>query len=138
MSVDPNAAATDPLPFFIAAADGSDPMTATVAIFLVAVILGAGVLFLRLHTLPERMAHRGRKLQFEIVAILGLLALFTHTHMFWVAGLLLAAIDLPDFVTPLRRIARGVESLAGLEPEKDEADGDMPEPASDAHGAAGH
>lgn len=140
MTAQPNVAATDPLPFFLAGPDGSDPMTVTVAVFLVAVILGAGVLFLRLHTLPERMAHRGRKLQFEVVAILGLLALFTHIHLFWVAGLLLAAIDLPDFTTPLRRIAKGVETLAGIEPEKDEADGDIPDPAPDGHGhpAAGH
>ena len=54
-------------------------------------------LFLRLHTLPERMAHKSQKLQFEIVAVLGLLALFTHVHIFWVAGLLLALIDIPDF-----------------------------------------
>jgi len=31
-------------------------------------------------SLPERMAHKSEKLQFEIVAILGLLALFTHIH----------------------------------------------------------
>ena len=31
-----------------------------------------GVLFLTLHTLPERMAHKSHKLQFEIVAVLGL------------------------------------------------------------------
>mgnify|MGYP003694029355 CR=1 FL=1 len=51
------------------------------------------------------MAHKSQKLQFEIVAVLGLLALFTHIHMFWIAGLLLAMIDLPDFSTPLRSIA---------------------------------
>jgi hypothetical protein len=73
-------------------------------------------LFLRLHTLPERMAHKSQKLQFEIVAVLGLLALFTHQHIFWVAGLLLAVIDLPDFGTPLRRIAGSVEKIAGLPP----------------------
>ena len=36
------------------------------------------------------MAHKSQKLQFEIVAVLGLLALFTHVHLFWIAGLLLA------------------------------------------------
>ena len=68
-------------------------------------VLVFGILFLRLHTLPERMAHRSHKLQFEIVAVLGLIALFTHMHIFWIAGLLLAMIDLPDFGTPLKRIA---------------------------------
>ena len=51
------------------------------------------------------MAHKSQKLQFEIVAVLGLLALFTHQHIFWVTGLLLAFIDLPDFSTPIGRIA---------------------------------
>ena len=71
------------------------------AVFLVVAVLAVGLLFLRLHTLPERMAHKSHKLQFEIVAVLGLLALFTHMHIFWVAGLLLALIDIPDFGRPL-------------------------------------
>ena len=71
--------------------------------------LGFGILFFYLHTLPERMAHRSHKLQFEIVAVLGLLALFTHVHLFWVAGLLLALIDIPDFGGWLGRIATAVE-----------------------------
>jgi hypothetical protein len=33
--------------------------------------------------------------------------------MFWIAGLLLAMIDLPDFSTPLRSIASSVERIAG-------------------------
>jgi hypothetical protein len=70
------------------------------------------VLFLTLHTLPERMAHKSHKLQFEIVAVLGLLALFTHMHIFWVAGLLLALIDFPDIGGWLGRIAGSVEKIA--------------------------
>jgi hypothetical protein len=85
-------------------------------LFLLAIVLAVGILFLRIHTLPERMAHKSQKLQFEIVAVLGLLALFTHIHLFWVAGLLLALIDLPDFGTPLRRIAGSTEKLAGFPP----------------------
>ena len=65
------------------------------------------------------MAHKSQKLQFEIVAVLGLLALFTHNHLFWVIGLFLAMIDLPDFSTPLRRIAGSVEKMAGVPPEPD-------------------
>jgi hypothetical protein len=84
------------------------------AVFLVLAVLAVGILFLRLHTLPERMAHKGHKLQFEIVAVLGVLALFTHIHLFWVIGLLLALIDIPDFGTPLRRMASSLERLAGL------------------------
>ena len=29
--------------------------------------------------------------------MLGLIALFTHMHIFWIAGLILAMVDLPDF-----------------------------------------
>jgi hypothetical protein len=75
-----------------------------------------GILFLRLHTLPERMAHKSEKIQFEIVAVLGLIALFTHMHIFWLAGLLLAMIDLPDFGSSLGRIAESTEKIAGIRP----------------------
>ena len=88
-------------------------------IFLIFAVLAIGNFYLKLHTLPERMAHKSQKLQFEIVAVLGLLALFTHVHLFWIAGLLLAMIDLPDFGTPLRRIAGSVEKMAGVPPEQD-------------------
>ena len=37
--------------------------------------------------------------------------------LFWVIGLFLAMIDLPDFSTPLRKIAGSVEKLAGVPPE---------------------
>jgi hypothetical protein len=37
-------------------------------------------------------------------------------HIFWVAGLLLALIDLPDFGTPMRSIADSVERIADATP----------------------
>jgi hypothetical protein len=86
------------------------------AVFLILAVLGVGILFFRLHTLPERIAHKGHKLQFEIVAVLGLISLFTHMHIFWVAGLLLALIDIPDFSGSLGRIAGSVEKMAGVKP----------------------
>ena len=82
-------------------------------------MLAVGNFYLQLHSLPERMAHKSQKLQFEIVAVLGLLSLFTHNHLFWVIGLFLAMIDLPDFGTPLRRIAGSVDKMAGVPPEPD-------------------
>ncbi|MEH2509447.1 hypothetical protein V1291_000801 [Nitrobacteraceae bacterium AZCC 1564] len=100
------------LPFFITAPGDPDWLTVIVGALLIAAVLGIGNLYLRLHSLPERMAHKSQKLQFEIVAILGLLALFTHIHLFWIAGLLLAFIDIPDFGTPLRSIAGSVEKIA--------------------------
>jgi hypothetical protein len=74
-----------------------------------------GVFFFWLHSLPERMGHK--KLQFEVVAVLGLISLFTHQHIFWIMGLMLALIDLPDFLSPLRRIAESSEKIAGIEPD---------------------
>jgi hypothetical protein len=109
-------AAPHQLPFFLPGADGTDTLLTVIAVFLVVTVAIVGVLFLRLHTLPERIAHKSQKLQFEIVAVLGLIALFTHMHIFWIAGLLLALIDLPDFSSPLRRIAGSVEKVAGLPP----------------------
>jgi hypothetical protein len=108
--------ATHHLPSFITAPGDTDVLMLVMIIVLIASVVAFGVLFLRLHTLPERIAHRGHKLQFEIVAVLGLIALFTHMHIFWVAGLLLALVDLPDFGTPLNRIAGSTEKLAGLKP----------------------
>ena len=70
------------------------------------------------------MAHKGHKIQFEIVAVLGLIALFTHMHIFWIAGLLLALIDIPDFGNSLNRIAGSAEKIAGINPgEGDNFDG---------------
>ena len=119
-------AAPHHLPFFIPGPDGSDPVFVGTGVFLLIAIMGFGLLFLRLHTLPERVAHRGHKLQFEIVAVLGLLALFTHMHIFWVAGLLLAIIDLPDFTGPMRRIAGSTERMAGLPPGGGDAKPELP------------
>jgi hypothetical protein len=50
-----------------------------VGFVLIAAVLAVGNLYLHLHTLPERMAHRSQKLQSEIVAVLGLLACLRTT-----------------------------------------------------------
>ena len=116
MAADINPIATHSLPSFITAPGETDVLMVATALFLLIAVVAFGLLFLRLHTLPERMAHRSHKLQFEIVAVLGLIALFTHMHVFWVAGLLLALIDIPDFGGWLGRIAGAVERIAGLKP----------------------
>jgi hypothetical protein len=113
-------AAPHDLPGFITAPGDTDILMVIIGIVLIGSVLMVGNLYLHLHTLPERMAHKSQKLQFEIVAVLGLLALFTHIHLFWVIGLLLAMVDLPDFGTPLRRIAGSVEKIAGDPPGEDE------------------
>ena len=103
------------LPFYLAKPGETDVLMIVMGIFLVLAVLGVGNLYLRLHSLPEQMAHKSQKLQFELVAVLGLISLFTHMHIFWIAGLLLALVDLPDFSTPLTRIAGSVEKIAGTE-----------------------
>jgi hypothetical protein len=109
-------AAPHALPAFITAPGETDVLMVVMAIILALAVLGFGVLFFRLHALPEQIAHKSHKLQFEIVAVLCLIALFTHMHIFWIAGLLLALIDLPDFGTPLNRIAGSAERIAGMAP----------------------
>ncbi|OYW54907.1 MAG: hypothetical protein B7Y80_10985 [Hyphomicrobium sp. 32-62-53] len=105
------------LPSFISGPTEGDPLYVLVTLIVLAGVIGLGVLFFTLHSLPERMGHK--KLQFEIVAVLGLLSLFTHIHAFWVAALLLALIDLPDFISPLKRMAAALEKLTGIPPADD-------------------
>lgn len=114
-TINPNAPHS--LPSFIVAPGQTDTLMIIVAIILIVAVLALGNLFLYLHSLPERMAHKSQKLQFELVAVLCLIALFTHINLFWVAGLVLAMIDLPDLASPLRRIARSSEKLAGIQAE---------------------
>jgi len=105
-------AAIHHLPPFVTAPGETDVLFGAVAIFVVLAVIGIGVFYFKLHALPEQMAHRGQKVQFEIVAVLALLALFTHNHAFWIAGLLLALVPLPDFGTPLSSIAGSPERIA--------------------------
>ncbi len=106
-------AATHHLPPFVTAPGETDVLFIIMAVFVLFAVIGIGIFYFKIHALPEQMAHRGQKVQFEIVAVLALLALFTHNHAFWVAGLLLALVPLPDFTTPLRSIAGSLERIAG-------------------------
>jgi hypothetical protein len=103
-----------PLPSFVTAPGEVDTLLVVAGAILLIAVLAVGLIFLRLHTLPERMAHKSQKIQFEFVAVLGLLALFTGVHIFWVAGLLLALIDIPNFSGYFGRIAHALERLAGI------------------------
>lgn len=136
------------LPGFITAPGETDVWMVVMGVFLIVAVLAVGNLYLKLHSLPERMAHKSQKLQFEIVAVLGLLALFTHVHLFWIGALLLAMIDLPDFSTPLRSIAGSVERIAGNSPDDvvvgeagdapDLAAPEEPKPRASKKGMHGH
>ncbi len=115
-------AAPHHLPSFITAPGETDTLMVVMAFFLVFIVLAVGIFFFRLHTLPERMAHKSKKIQMEIVAVLGLLSLFTHQHLFWVIGLLLAFIDIPNFGGMLGRMAGSLEKIAGIAPGKGASD----------------
>jgi hypothetical protein len=124
-------AATQHLPFFVTPPGETDVLMTATGIFLAIAVLAFGVFFFRLHSLPEQIAHKSGKLQAEVVAVLCLISLLTHMHIFWIIGLVLALVELPDFGTPLKRIAGSAEKLAGLSP----GEGDVGVPHRDAlHG----
>jgi hypothetical protein len=103
--------APEHLPGFLPGPDGSDFLFTVVVGLIVVLMLVIGNLYLKLHALPERMAHRQNNTQLQIITALALLALFTHNNVFWVAALLLAVVRWPDFSTPLNSIADSLEKL---------------------------
>ena len=107
-------ATTPHQPSFITAPGETDVLMVVMGIILLLSVLMFGLLYFRLHALPDRYAHK--KVQLEIVCVLGLIAMFTHMHIFWIVALLLALVDLPDFGTPLKRIAGSTEKIAGIRP----------------------
>ncbi|MBB3543208.1 MULTISPECIES: hypothetical protein [unclassified Rhizobium] len=113
MAQDLHPAATEHLPIFITPPGQTDYLFVGVVVFLILMILIVGNLYFQLHAVPERMAHRTSKVQMEVVAVLALISLFTHNHLFWIAGLLLAFIHIPDFSTPLYSIAQSLGKLSG-------------------------
>ena len=117
-------AATDHLPPFITAPGQTDVLFNVMLVFVLLMIFLVGILYLRLHALPEHMAHGASKVQLQIVGALGLIALFTHNHLFWIAALLLAMVEFPDFSSPVRSMARSLAKIAGRD---EETDGDVSE-----------
>ena len=106
------------LPPFVGAADGSDPLFSAIVFIVILAVLGVGVFYLKLHAIPEQLAHKHGNTQSQLIMVLALLALFTHNNIFWVAALILALLKLPDFLTPINSIS---ESLKKLTPEEADA-----------------
>jgi hypothetical protein len=113
LTASPNPIATTHMPFFITAPGHTDVLFNVTLVFLVACIILTGVVFLTIHSLPERMAHKSQKILLDLIALLCLLALLTHEHFFWFAAIVLAFIDIPDFLTPVNWIASSVATMAG-------------------------
>lgn len=104
-------AATHHLPSFITPPGQGDFLLGLAAATLIVSVLLIGALFFWLHSLPERMAHRHHKLQIELIAVLCLLSLFTHVHLFWVIALVLAFVKVPEIRLP--HITGTLEKMAG-------------------------
>ena len=104
--------ASHDLPSFITAPGETDQMMVVTGIFLLVIIVSIGTLYLSLHSLPERMAHKANHVQSGIIAVLCMIALFTHQHIFWIIAILLAFIRVPDFETPLKSISDSLERIA--------------------------
>nr|WP_122074065.1 hypothetical protein [Pseudophaeobacter sp. EL27] len=103
------------VPGYLPGADGSDPLFTVMAVFTIVLIMGIGALYFTLHALPEKMAHTDNHMQFQLIGILSVMALFTHNNLFWVAAIVIAAFRMPDFLTPIQSIAG---SLKRLEPNE--------------------
>jgi hypothetical protein len=115
LTASPNPIATTHIPFFITAPGDTDVLFNFTLGIVVACIILTGVAFLTIHSLPERMAHKSKKILLDVIALLCLLALLTHEHIFWFIAIVLAFLDIPDFLTPVNRIAKSVEAIAGEE-----------------------
>lgn len=105
------------LPAFITAPGQTDVLFAVTVVFIIALVLIIGVVYFKLHAIPEHMAHKYNSTQLQVVGILSLLSLVTHNNMFWVAALLLVAVKVPDFVTPLNTIAQSLDQMSNQKEE---------------------
>jgi len=123
------------LPGFLPGPDGSDPLFTAVVIVLLIVVMVAGVIYFKLHSIPEQMGEKANSTQLQLISILAILALFTHNNAFWILALLLAAIRIPDYLTPLQTIANSLARLAADGKATDPVE-PSPEPVSDVEESA--
>lgn len=107
------------LPFFLPGADGSDPLFIAVVVILSIVLVSVGALYFKIHALPEHIGEKYNSTQLQLISVLVLLALFTHNNAFWVLALLIAVVRVPDFLTPLQKIAASLGKMAANEREED-------------------
>lgn len=115
MSGDLHPLAPHALPPFVGGADGGDPLFSAITFIVIALVLVIGVFYLKLHAIPEQLAHKYSNTQSQLIMVLTLLALFTHNNIFWVAALILALLKLPDFLTPINSISDSLKKLTAQE-----------------------
>ena len=115
MSGDLHPLAPHALPPFVGGADGSDPLFSAITFIVITMALVIGVFYLKLHAIPEQLAHKHSNTQSQLIMVLALLALFTHNNIFWVAALILALLKFPDFLTPINSISDSLKKLTAQE-----------------------
>ena len=104
-------ASFDELPFFLPYPGQTDVVFILVAIGLILIVLGLGALYFTIQAWPERLAAGTSKVQLQLIGLLGLISLVTMNNIYWIAALLLAAVRIPDIVTPIRKISRSLAEL---------------------------
>jgi len=114
------------LPLFVGGADGSDPLFSAIIFIVIIAVLGIGVFYLKLHAIPEQLAHKHSNTQSQLIMVLALLALFTHNNIFWVAALILALLKLPDFLTPINSISESLKKLTSDQSGQQSTDVEKP------------
>jgi len=114
------------LPPFVGGADGSDTLFSAIIFIVIIAVLGIGVFYLKLHAIPEQLAHKHSNTQSQLIMVLALLALFTHNNIFWVAALILALLKLPDFLTPINSISESLKKLTSDQSGQQSADVEKP------------
>lgn len=122
MSGDLHPLAPHTLPPFVGAADSSDPLFSAITFIVIIMVLVIGVFYLKLHAIPEQLAHKHSNTQSQLIMVLALLALFTHNNVFWVAALILALLKFPDFLTPINSISDSLKKLTAQETSSPESD----------------
>jgi hypothetical protein len=106
MNETPGTVAYEHLPFYITGPGEIDILFVAVTVSLVAILIGFGALYFTIQAIPDRMVEGAGKAQMQVVGLLGLISLFTLNNAYWIAAILLAAVRIPDIVTPLQEIAR--------------------------------
>jgi hypothetical protein len=82
--------------------------------------IAIGSLMFRLLYLPEKMVPKEETAKYQVVATLCLLAMFSPGNLFWIAALLVAMTDIPDFTPFLQRITAAVRRIAQSPKMKEE------------------
>ncbi len=111
-STTPHNLATEQLPMFISGPGETDAFFIAVVVIVILAIMVVGALYFTLHALPEKMARKSNSNQILLISVMCLVALFTHNNYFFIGALLLAAVRLPDWSTPLVSIANSLEDQA--------------------------